>query len=110
MTRRHALHGYLAAIGIGSACILAYSCFQFVQQPRLHSLGILSTTLLFLAITWACNQRSAYLSDSTLVNLGSIGVIATILVLPVQNALLLIGLAKVASEIVMMSRGQRRSW
>jgi putative nucleotidyltransferase with HDIG domain len=110
VTRRHALHGYLAAIGIGSLCVAAYSCFQVIQQPRLHSLAILSTTLLFLVITWACNLRSAYIGDSTQVNLGSIGVIATILVLPVQNALLLVALAKVASEVVKMSRGQRRSW
>lgn len=110
MTRRHALHGYIGGIGLASGGVMAYCCFQVVKQPRLHSLAMLTTTLLFLVITWACNQRSAYLSDSTLVNLGSIGVIATILVLPVENALLLIGLAKVASEVALMVRGQRRSW
>ena len=104
MTRRHALHGYIGGIGLASGGVMAYCCFQVVKQPRLHSLAMLTTTLLFLVITWACNQRSAYLSDSTLVNLGSIGVIATILVLPVENALLLIGLAKVASEVAWMVR------
>jgi putative nucleotidyltransferase with HDIG domain len=110
VTRRRALHGYIAAIGLVSGIITAYCLFEIVDKPRLHSVNMLATTILFLAITWACNQRSAYLSDSSIVNLGSIGQIATILVLPPENAVILIGAAKATSEIVLVMRGQRRSW
>jgi putative nucleotidyltransferase with HDIG domain len=110
VTRRHALYGYIAGIALVSGIITAYCFFQLVERPRLHSFNMLVTTLLFLAITWACTQRSAYLRDSSIVNLGSIGVIATILVLPMENAVILIALAKATSESVLVMRGRRRSW
>lgn len=110
MTRRHALHAYIACIGLFSVGIVVYCLRTVLLQPRLHTNHVLATTGLFLVITWACNQRSAYRSDSSIVNLGSIGQIATILVLPAPNALILIGLAKCTSEMVLVVRGQRRSW
>ena len=110
MSRRQALQGYIVIIGLIAGSIIAYSVLHLVKQPHLHTFTLIVTTILFLGITWACNQQSAYLSDSSLVNLGSIGVIATLLVLPAENALLLIGLAKVGSEAVLVVRGQRRSW
>ncbi len=110
MTRRHALHGYIASIGLVAGIILAYCVFQLVTRPHLHTAPVMITTALFLVITWACNQRNAYSSESSIINLGSIGQIATILVLPIENALLLIGLAKVTSEVALVIRGERRSW
>lgn len=110
MTRRQALHGYIAGIGLISGIITVYCLFQIVETPRLHTLNVLATTVIFLVITWACNQRSAFSSESSFINLGSIGQIATILVLPIENALILIGLAKVTSEAVLVVRRERRSW
>jgi HD-GYP domain-containing protein (c-di-GMP phosphodiesterase class II) len=110
VTRRDALYGYLAAVGVGSSVIAAYCLYRVVETPRLHSVNMLVTSALFLVITWACTQRSAYLRDSSIVNLGSIGVIATLLVLPVENALILIGLGKTVSETLLVMRGERRSW
>jgi hypothetical protein len=110
MTRRQALHGYIAGIGLVSALIVGYCVFQVVEKPHLHSTSALITTVIFLAITWASNQRSAYSSDSSVVSLGSIGQIATMLVLPLENALIVIPVAKAASESVLMLQGERRSW
>jgi putative nucleotidyltransferase with HDIG domain len=110
VTRRHALLGYIGGICLSAGGIVAYCVLQVAEQSRLHSFTLLATTLLFLAVTWACTQRSAYLRDSSIVNLGSIGVVATILVLPIANALILVALGKATSEIVLVMRGQRRSW
>lgn len=110
MTRRHALHGYIAGISLIAAIIVAWSLVRVVQSPPLHSLNLLATGALFAVVTSVCNQRKAYFRNSSTVNLGSIGQIATILVLPLEIALILIGLAKVTSEAVLVMRGERRSW
>lgn len=110
MTRRHALHGYIAGIGLIASAVIAYCLLQVVEHSRLHSLTLLATTVIFLCITWACNLQKAYLSDSSSVNLGSIGMIATLLILPMEIALILIGVSKVTSEAMMVIRGHRRSW
>jgi HD domain len=110
MTRRQALHGYIAGIGLVSLGIVAYCAFRAENEAHLHSINLLVTTLIFLAITWASSQQRAYSSDSSVVSLGSIGQVATMLVLPPENAVIVIGVAKAASESVLMLRGERRSW
>jgi putative nucleotidyltransferase with HDIG domain len=110
VTRRSALLAYIAVVGCVGGVVFAYCTLHVFQIASLHGVDLISTTVVFACLTWAASQRSAYFNDSSSVSLASIAQVATLLVLPVENALIAIGTAKALSEIVLVIRGQRRSW
>ncbi len=110
MTRQRRLHLYIAAIGLLSGALAVYCLLRVVAMPARHTNDELLTSAILIILTSVCLHRSAYLSDSSAVSLGSIGQIATLIVLPMENALLVIIISKGLSEILLVTRKQRRSW
>ncbi|HEX6506908.1 MAG TPA: HD-GYP domain-containing protein [Chloroflexota bacterium] len=110
MSRQRALYAYIGGIGIIAATIFVASLVRASERPSLHTQTLLLTCVLFVALSWICSQQNAYLNDSSSVTLGSIGQVATMLILPVENAVIVIGVAKVLSETRLLMIGQRRSW
>jgi hypothetical protein len=102
---------YIACIGLVSVALVSYCLVRVVNIPALHSNSVLVTSAIFIALTWVCLQRSAYITDSSNVSLGSVGQIAALLILPVENALVVITCAKALSEVVLVvSKRRRRRW
>lgn len=107
MNRQNALQTYIVLMTATAAAAIVYSFLRIYQQPPagFWRIGEMAA-LVVLGII--CSHQRLYFKASSVVNMGSVGQIATVLVLSLPLAIVTVGAAKLLDEIFLFSRGRRR--
>ena len=109
MNRQRALHLYIFAIGSISILILLASASQIGPIWSQHPMRWTVTMVGFILLGWALCRQQVYVGDSTSVTLAGVGQVASLLILPLPIALMVVGVAKLLSESSLLLQKQRKS-
>ncbi len=109
MNRRRALHLYIAGIGAISILIILVSASQMGPVWSQHPMRWTVTMVGFILLGWALCWQQVYMGESTSVALDGVGQIASLLILPAPIALVVIGSAKLLSEVSWLAQKRRKS-
>ncbi|MDQ2745083.1 MAG: HD-GYP domain-containing protein [Chloroflexota bacterium] len=108
MNRQRALHLYIFAIGSISILIVLASASQIGPIWSHNPMRWTVTMAGFILLGWALCRQKVYLGDSTTVALDGFGQVATLLILPAPIALVVVGVARVLSEVSLLVQKRRK--
>ena len=108
MNRQRALHLYIFSIGSISILIVLASASQIGPIWSQHPMRWTVTMVGFILLGWALCRQKVYVGDSTSVALDGFGQIATLLILPAPIALVVVGVARVLSEVSLLVQKRRK--
>ncbi|HLJ65837.1 MAG TPA: HD-GYP domain-containing protein [Chloroflexota bacterium] len=108
--RQDRLNVYIALIGLAGAAVLGTAGVLISRMPASELAHWWPYALLFAFAGWLCCRQHVYFTESTVVAMGSIAQIASIIVLPLPIALWVIGVAKASSELSLRISQKRRDW
>jgi len=109
LNRQRALHLYIFSIGSVSVLILLASAFQIGPIWSHHAMKWAITMSGFILLGWALCRQQVYIGDSTSVTLAGVGQVASLLILPPPIALVVVGSARVLSEVSWLVQKRRKS-
>lgn len=109
MNRQRALHLYIFAVGAVSILIVLASASQIGPIWSHDPLRWAITMSGFILLGWVLCWHKVYLGDSTSVALDGVGQVASLLILPPPIALVVVGVAKLLSEVSLLVQKRRKS-
>ena len=109
MNRQRALHLYIFGVGSISVLILLASAFEIGPIWSQHPLRWAVTMVGFILLSLMLCRQKVYLGDSTSVTLAGFGHVASLLILPAPVALVVVGSARVLSEVSWLVQKRRKS-
>lgn len=107
MNRQQALNWYIGLLCAGTLTVLAL-CAVLIWHGPSHDEAQVAQVLFLLSIGWLCSTRKVYFSESNGVMMGTIGQVATMVLLPFPLAVSTIASAKVLSEFTRSTPQTRR--
>ncbi len=109
MNRQRALHLYIFGIASVAILIVLASASQIGPIWSHNPMRWTVTMVGFILLGWVLCWHKVYLGDSTSVALDGFGQVATLLILPPPIALVVIGVAKLLSEVSLLVQKRRKS-
>lgn len=97
-TRERLLTGYIAVLSGLAATVLTLAAVRLIAFPTSDTTALFSAVLL-VPFVWLASRRQVYYTESNRIALGTIGQIATVLVLPTEMAVWVVACAKALTEV-----------
>jgi putative nucleotidyltransferase with HDIG domain len=100
----------VSLIGVASVGVLAVGVVGTVQLRSGTLVDNLFPAALLIAVSWYGSQRRVLVSESDIWLMGTVGYIATLVLLPFPLAVLSIAASKGLAEATLLAKKQRHSW
>jgi hypothetical protein len=109
MNRQHALQSYIVGLASIAVIVLTIMVVEIVKAPTREVKYWLPYAAFLLAFGVLCNTQQLYVSDSNSMTMGTVAQVATVVILPLPAAILVIGVAK-GIWTTYLRAAKRRNW
>jgi hypothetical protein len=110
VNRQRNLKQYVALVGLLTSGVLAVSLRGVLLLPQSQVVHLALPALVLAAVGWYGSQQRVLVSESDFWVMGTVGYIATLVILPYPIAVIGIACAKGLGEVTLLVKKQRRSW
>jgi putative nucleotidyltransferase with HDIG domain len=110
LTRQHVLRFYVALIAALTLGVLGVGAVGVTRLSSQTLIQNLFPAALLIAVSWYGSQRRVLVSESDIWLMGTVGYIATLVLLPFPLAILSVAASKGLAEGTLLAKKQRHSW
>jgi putative nucleotidyltransferase with HDIG domain len=110
LTRQHVLRFYVALIAALTLGVLGVGAVGVTYLSSQTLIRNLFPAALLIAVSWYGSQRRVLVSESDIWLMGTVGYIATLVLLPFPLAVLAVAASKGLAEATLLAKKQRHSW
>jgi HD domain-containing protein len=110
LTRHRALPIYIVCIALVTLAVLLGAAFVVRGMHQSQVNVQLIPAIILIGVSWYGSQRRVLTSESDTWVMGTVGYIATLVVLPFPISIMAVAVAKGLAEATLVVKKQRRSW